>query len=69
MDLQSCYYQIRIDEADCHKTAFNSPLGHYEFKVLPMGITNAQVKFQAVMNKIFGHLDYVLVYLDDIMNE
>ena len=41
MDLQSGYYQIRIDEADCHKTAFNSPLGHYEFKVLPMGITNA----------------------------
>ena len=23
--------------------------------------------FQAVMNKIFGHLDDVLVYLDDIL--
>ena len=65
MDLQSGYYQIRIDEADCHKTAFNSPLGHYEFKVLPMGITNAPATFQAVMNMIFGHFDYVLVYLDE----
>ena len=41
MDLQSGYYQIRIDAADCHKTAFNTPYGHFEFKVLPMGITNA----------------------------
>ena len=32
-----------------------------------MGITNAPATFQAVMNKIFGHLDYVLVYLDDIL--
>ena len=67
MDLQSGYCQIRIDETDCHKTGFNTPLGHYEFKVLPMGITSAPATFQAVMNKIFGHLDYVMVYLDDIL--
>ena len=67
MDLQSGYYQIRIDAADCHKTAFNTPYGHFEFKVLPMGITNAPSTFQAVMNSIFRHLDYVLVYLDDIL--
>ena len=44
MDLQSGYYQIRIDAADCHKTAFNTPYGHFEFKVLPSGVGRSTTK-------------------------
>ena len=47
------------------KTAFTTPFGHYEFKVLPFGLTKAPATFQAVMNDIFRL--FVLVYLDDIL--
>ena len=69
LDLNSGYFQIRISEEDAWKTAFTSPLGHYEFKVLGQGLCNSPATFQAVMNRILGkHLHkFVVCYLDDIM--
>eukprot|EP00798_Chlamydomonas_sp_ICE-L_P017219 gene17219-biopygen26116 len=69
LDLTSGYYQIRISDEDAPKTAFTTPMGQYEFKVLGMGLANAPATFQAVMNKIFAPYlhKFVVVYLDDIL--
>lgn len=40
-DLQSACYQIRLKPEDVPKTAFTTPLGHFEFRVLCFGMTNA----------------------------
>lgn len=69
LDLTSGYHQVLISEEDRPKTAFRTPWGHYQFKVLIEGLTNAPATFQSVMNSIFHPFlrRFVVVYLDDIL--
>ena len=69
LDLASGYHQIAVKKAYIPKTAFRTQRGHFEFLVMPFGVTNALATFQRMMNHIFKEeLDtFVLVYLDDIL--
>ena len=53
IDLRTGFYQIRVKGGDEHKTAFNTRYGHFEYRVLPMGLCNAPATFMHLMNETF----------------
>jgi len=63
------YHQIKVKDEDMQKTAFRTRYGHYEYKVMPFGVTNKPGVFMEYMNRIFhAYLDqFVVVFIDDIL--
>ncbi|KAK9401814.1 hypothetical protein NXF25_010170 [Crotalus adamanteus] len=41
LDLREVYYRVRIKAGDEWKTAFNCPLGSFQFRVMPFGLQGA----------------------------
>ncbi len=54
-------------EADIPKTAICTPFGLFEYLFMPFGLQNAAQTFQRLMDRLFRHLPFVFVYLDDML--
>uniref|UniRef100_A0A670ILS5 Gypsy retrotransposon integrase-like protein 1 n=1 Tax=Podarcis muralis TaxID=64176 RepID=A0A670ILS5_PODMU len=69
LDLRGAYNLIRVREGDEWKTAMFTPLGTYEYRVMPFGLQNGSHFFQAFMHHVLAGLLYkkCVCFLDDIL--
>ena len=73
LDLAAGYWQIQVSDNSIEKTAFVTPSGLFEFRVMPFGLMNAPAVFQRLMQCVLqglnptGGPDFVSVYIDDIL--
>ena len=69
LDLTHGYWQIGLSDKSKEYTAFTSEAGFHQFKVLPMGLSNACATFQRLMDEVMKDLigNICFVYLDDVI--
>ena len=69
LDLTSAHHQMRIRKGDKWKTVFKTWYGHFEYRVMLFGLSNAPASFWGYINKILVEkLDFfIITYLDDIL--
>ena len=67
IDLRTGYHQLRVREINIPKTAFRTRYGHFEFTVMPYGLTNVPAAFMDLMHRVFQpYLDrFVVVFVDE----
>ena len=66
-DLCTSFLQCPLEEASQDLTAIITPLGVYRYKFVPYGIRNASGYFQEQMKIAFLDLDWLRIFVDDVL--
>ena len=67
LDLSHAYQQLVLDEESQMLVTINTHKGPFKYNRLPFGVTTAPAIFQRVMEHLLRDLNFVTVYLDDIL--
>ena len=67
-DLRSGYYHIGLTRESRAKSTFVVPMGKWQFKRTPFGLSQAPAYFQLLIDKVLmGCEDFTMGYLDHII--
>ena len=68
IDLRSAYYHIGLTRESQAKSAFVVPMGKWQFKRTPFGLSQAPAYFQLLIDQVLMDCgDFAMGYLDDII--
>ena len=66
-DLLKGFWQVPLTEQAKEISAFVSPDGLYQYKVMPFGMKNSPATFQPLINKVIAGLHGCEAYTDDVI--
>jgi transposase InsO family protein len=66
-DLNRGYYHFPLDEPSQKLCGLVLPWGHYVYCRLPQGLMISSDIFQRRMTQLFGHMEDIIVYIDNII--
>lgn len=61
------YWKLPLEETSKCLTAFQTPLGLYQFKVMPFGLVNASASFSRLMRKLLEGMQFIDSFIDDVI--
>ena len=64
-DLLKGFWQIPLTDRAKEISAFVTPDGLYQYKVMPFGMKNSPATFQRLVNSLISNLDGCKAYIDD----
>ena len=68
LDLARGYSQVPVNEESRPCTAFTTPNGLFQFRVMPFGLHGAPATFQRMMDSILREFPtFAAAYLDDVV--
>ena len=73
LDLAAGFWQIKVHSTSQEKTAFATPQGLFEFRVMTFGLMNAPSVFQRLMQQVMTAVNpadgptFVAAYIDDLL--
>ena len=66
-DMLKGYWQVPLTQRAREISAFVTPSGLYQYKVMPFGMKNAPATFQRMVNKLVRDIDRCEGYIDDVV--
>ena len=66
-DLEDGFHQMHVHPDDQEYTAFITPHGVYQWKILPMGVKNGLAMFQRMIQWALRETPRAIVYVDDVL--
>ena len=66
-DMLKGYWQVPLTQRALEISAFVTPSGLYQYKVMPFGMKNAPATFQRMVNKLVRDIDGCEGYIDDVV--
>ena len=66
-DLLKGFWQVPLTERAKEVSAFATPNGLYQYKVMPFGMKNSPATFQRLVNNVICGLDGCDAYIDDFI--
>ena len=67
LDLLKGYWQVPLTERAKQLSAFVTPHGLYQYRVMPFGMKNAPSTFQRMINRVVDGLKCCEAYIDDVI--
>lgn len=67
LDLKDGYWHVKLSPKSREYCTFATPYGNYRFLRMPFGIKTGPSVFQTMNFEIFGDIEGVLIYFDDIL--